>query len=315
MPGSPAATIRYTWTLIFLENAFYGGFFVLYTISSLLLYQRRKFLLNQARYGHGNGLDSADKERLQTMRFWEITGGIMFALVTAHWMLTYILYLGEPPDMSARMIVFAKVLLSEATLVVGDLVIIHRLWIVGNKSKLLIAFPLFAMVSFFVFAIPLSWEYYLVYSRKPLSWILRQPVWLMGVVASTLSVNVYCTVLMSWKIWRANRGARRYGGGQLTHVIVILVESAALYSFWMATVLGLLIARHPFYIDSYDIATELYGLCTMLISVRVGLGWATGDAERTMQSNMQRVSSWRPATLPPIAEAGKKSEDDSSMAV
>lgn len=79
----------------------------------------------------------------------------------------------------------------------------------------------------------------------------------------------------------------------------------------MITVLGLLIAKHPLYIIFYDIATQLYGVSTMLISVRVGLGWATGEGGRTMQSDMQRVSTWRPASLSPIVVAveAQKSED------
>lgn len=52
----------------------------------------------------------------------------------------------------------------------------------------------------------------------------------------------------------------------------------------MITILGLLIANHPLYIHFYDVATELYGVCTMLISVRVGLGWAIGEGGRTMNS-------------------------------
>lgn len=84
------------------------------------------------------------------------------------------------------------------------------------------------------------------------------------------------------------------------HVITILVESAGIYSLWMITVLGFVIAAHPLYITFYDISTELYGVSTMLISVRVGLGWATGDSSRTMdaESESTRVSAWRPPTVP-----------------
>lgn len=83
--SSDIATERRVWTLILCENAFYGGFFVLYFISSLLLRQRRQHLQKQARLGFGNGLgglEPEDKERLQTMRFWEITGGIMLVVLT-----------------------------------------------------------------------------------------------------------------------------------------------------------------------------------------------------------------------------------------
>ncbi len=81
--SSDVATERRVWTLIISENAFYGGFFVLYFVSSLLLLQRRRHLKKQAKNGFaGGGLDSEDHERLQTMRFWEITGGIMFVVLT-----------------------------------------------------------------------------------------------------------------------------------------------------------------------------------------------------------------------------------------
>lgn len=302
---------------MFLESSLYGGFFVLYTISSLLLYQRRRRIQMQAKdgfggFGGGGALDAGDRERLQTMRFWEVTGAIMFTIVTAHYMLTWVNFVGEPPNMTARLIQFARTIMAEITFLVGDLILIHRLWIVGNKSKVLIAFPLLALTSFLAFAIPLSWEYYLVYAVKHIPLLLRQNYWIMGVAVSTLSVNVYCTVAMSWKIWRVNRAASKFGGGQLMHIITILVESAAIYSLWMITLVGLVAAAHPLYITFYDIATELYGVSTMLISVRVGLGWATGDSGRTMgaESDYPRVSGWRPATIP-VREPSIAAGDDS----
>ncbi|KAJ3559823.1 hypothetical protein NP233_g11168 [Leucocoprinus birnbaumii] len=286
MSTSAADDERRTFTLILLESSLYGGFFVLYAISTILLYQRRQLLESQARngfggFGAGAAVDSGDKERLRTMRFWEVTGVIMFLIVTVHYMLTWVIFIGEPPEMTARLIQFARTMMAEVTLLVGDLIIIHRLWIVGGRSKRLIAFPLLALTSFLAFAIPLSWEYYLVYAVKPLTLLLRQNYWIMGVVVSTLSA------------------ARKFGGGQLMHVINIMVESAAIYSLWMVTTVGLVAVGHPLYITFYDIATELYGVSTMLISVRVGLGWATGDSGRTMdvESEYGRVSGWRPATI------------------
>jgi hypothetical protein len=84
---SAAAVERTLWTLIFLETSLYGGFFVLYVISSLLLSQRRRYLQKEAKEGFGGfqvgrALDAGDKERLQTMRFWEISGAIMFVIIT-----------------------------------------------------------------------------------------------------------------------------------------------------------------------------------------------------------------------------------------
>jgi hypothetical protein len=63
----------------------------------------------------------------------------------------------------------------------------------------------------------------------------------------------------------------------------------------MITVLGLVIKLNPLYIDFYDISTELYGVSTMFISVRVGLGWATGESA----VDASRMSTWKAATLPP----------------
>lgn len=87
---STIAADRRLWALQFTENAFYGGFFILYIISSLLLFQRRHYLQKQVKQGFGGQqLDNVDKERLLTMQFWEITGAVMFAILTV---VSYLLY-------------------------------------------------------------------------------------------------------------------------------------------------------------------------------------------------------------------------------
>jgi hypothetical protein len=127
-------------------NALYGGFFVLYSISSLLLFQRRGILQKQAKQGfgaYGGAMDNGDKQRLRTMKFWEVAGAIMFVVVTLvstfqipeqnvglsagapqHWMLQWVLYIGVIPDMPARMIQFTRLMMTDATILLGDLIMV-----------------------------------------------------------------------------------------------------------------------------------------------------------------------------------------------
>jgi hypothetical protein len=131
---------------MFFENALYGGFFVLYSISSLLLFQRRRLVQKQAKQGfggYGGASDSGDKQRLRTMKFWEVAGAIMFVVVTfvsafqipeqnvgltagvqQHWMLQWVLYIGDPPDMPAKMIQFARLIMTDTTIFLGDLIMV-----------------------------------------------------------------------------------------------------------------------------------------------------------------------------------------------
>lgn len=86
----------------------------------------------------------------------------------------------------------------------------------------------------------------------------------------------------------------------------MLIESAGVYSLWMVIVLVFAVIEHPLYPTFYDIATELYGLSTMLISVRVGLGWAIGNGGQVVKRlpttarsdypSSNQNSNWKPAS-------------------
>ncbi|KAJ7253265.1 hypothetical protein C8J57DRAFT_1660485 [Mycena rebaudengoi] len=93
-----------------------------------------------------------------------------------------------------------------------------------------------------------------------------------AVSALTLVTNIYCTVLISWKIWRTTRAAAPADGMNLMQFVAIVVESAALYTAWAI-----------FYTVTHELGSPVQnivlmgmppviGIANALILVRIGLG-------------------------------------------
>jgi hypothetical protein len=82
LTSTPDTVARQIWALILPEFALYGAFLVLYSFSSLLLYQRQRHFTKRAESFGKYVIDPVEKARMKTMKIWEISGNIMFVIIT-----------------------------------------------------------------------------------------------------------------------------------------------------------------------------------------------------------------------------------------
>lgn len=269
-----------------LETLSYGMFLVLFLVSFVLLLQRRRTFL------HDN--TTTDRAK-RSVSFYLITGVLMFLVITAKWIFWWAEALPIPdmigvaaqlPRRSRTTYRFKEACI-QITVLLGDAITIYRLWVLSSENKIMIIFPVVGLFGYLACAIGLS---------GPANDTTQQPLpivngrigltgWDVAAVITTTCVTVYIAAMMTWIITRAQSHARtHFLGHRLRQALVILIESAAIYTIWN---LAYLIAGLGFHskiaLTFLDCMSEIYGISVMLINVRVGLGW-TRNGERAAVS-------------------------------
>ncbi|KAJ6536825.1 hypothetical protein B0H19DRAFT_1181863 [Mycena capillaripes] len=156
------------------------------------------------------------------------------------------------------------------SILIGDSLIIHRLWVVWEHRIGIVVFPICSLTALTMCS---AVSMYTVSRRAPGANIFSDP-WLTSNCILTLVTNVYSTVFITFKIWNITRVVRPIGGSNLRDFLVIVVESAALYASWAIFFTVTYQTRSLVQFIVIQAAPEVVGIVNALIHTRVGLGWA-----------------------------------------
>ncbi|TFK39397.1 hypothetical protein BDQ12DRAFT_649823 [Crucibulum laeve] len=257
----------------FVASLLYGVFLVLFSASFYLL-------VNHPR---ADSINKGIKSRLLTPLV--ISSLCIFITITGNWICTCIRLFqafvifdsGHSPlefyaDLSqTTQVVKTGFLMS--TVIIGDAVMIYRLWVVWSFRKSIIAFPMCTLLGLVACSIGITYQFTQYIPGEDI-FVTAAGRWITSDTTFTFCTNVYCSALIAWRIWRTNVAARRYGGRSLMHILAIVVESASIYTLWtiffFATYKSETNVQFPV-VDSWPAVT---GIAFMLINVRVGLGWS-----------------------------------------
>ncbi|KAJ7636221.1 hypothetical protein FB45DRAFT_444275 [Roridomyces roridus] len=273
----PTMTLSLTSTSLLslaLGSLIYGVYILLFCITLFLLVRR-----------HGAMRNSRFKRRLfKSVIFWSSIG--LFLVITMHWITTFYrafsaliliedraeaeMYLGDPAQ--ATMII-QDVALS-LSMLIGDSLIIYRLWVVwAPYNGLVVVVPIISVAALTVGS---SVSTYVV-SRSMT--VFDDWHWLKVNASLTLVTNVYCTVFISWRIWSVTRHCQAVGRSPLTHFVVVVVESAGLYALWAVLFVAAFASKSNLQFIIIQTAPEVIGFVNALILVRVGMGWSSEQTE------------------------------------
>ncbi|KZT67777.1 hypothetical protein DAEQUDRAFT_766932 [Daedalea quercina L-15889] len=286
------------------ECYLYGIFSVLYGTSTYLLVRQGREKMA------AEGLRSRINSVYRAPMF--IAAQIIFLTVTGHWVLTvYRLFAafvnfrgGTDPlyyyaDIALTSEV-AKCALLVATVLVSDAMIIYRLYIIWGYNKLIILPPILTWLGLIAVGAGVCWQFSIyklgdsVYDGDTGRWITADCIF-------TLATNIYCTVCISYRVFRTRLRARRHPSlaqPNLLSALAILVESAALHTAWNALFLVAFRRATPFQFTAIDLWSPVAGIAFMLINLRVALGWA--------QRAHPSASSFGAAALGTTGELGKR---------
>ncbi|KAF7365886.1 hypothetical protein MVEN_00463600 [Mycena venus] len=261
-----------------LEGFFYGLLLLLFVSTIYFLAMRRTLA----------GTTQTAKHHLTSLVFLGVTA--LFLLVTVHWSFEIyqaffaFIHLGSAAaedtfyaDIAQEAEVVKAVLFCLSVLL-GDALVTYRLWVIWGGNRKIVIFPIFALIGVAVvstgFVVELTkWEPTL----RGAPFANESRPWKATGFVFSLIANLYCTVCISLRLW----GVKTNTSGsesRLQWFLSILVESAALQTFWlifdgMTTLFDL---------DTEIIASSTFpailGISNTLIHARVGLGWSQDSA-------------------------------------
>ncbi|KAI0363642.1 hypothetical protein BV20DRAFT_95340 [Pilatotrama ljubarskyi] len=214
---------------------------------------------------------------------------LLILTITAHWLIgmhrvyiavvdrvdrqqaaDYISNLREGLEVARTAVLFVD-------MVLGDVVIAYRTWLVWKRDYRAVAVPCLTLSGLVASGIGLLH----VFTSSGLDggiFTIQVGRWILGYCVATLATNLYCTVMIAYRIYTFNKASKQNGlfranGSNLSEALAIFVESAALYSAWATLFVILYATRSPLQTMGSGCGPSMIGIAFMLITVRVGLGW------------------------------------------
>ncbi|KAI0369168.1 hypothetical protein BV20DRAFT_415741 [Pilatotrama ljubarskyi] len=260
------------------ESAFWGIFFVLAMTSIILFVQR-------SRNREGPSYSSTKLWRSPLF----IASCLLLGTVTAHWIvlvrrlfIAFIDFEGgtQPIVFFASLREPTEVVLTAlnvVSVVICDLMMIARTWVIWNKSIRVVIFPILTTIGLTVCSITITY----LFSQYDSGEDLYQSTlghWVTAGYVLTISTNVYGTGMISYRILSTSKalkhGIRASGGRSIMEALSIFIESAALYAVWGLFFFVTYQAKLSINVLANDCLPAVSGISLMLITLRISLGWA-----------------------------------------
>ncbi|KAJ3003658.1 hypothetical protein NUW54_g5194 [Trametes sanguinea] len=170
----------------------------------------------------------------------------------------------------------ARTALLVFTLLIGDLVLVHRTWIVWNRNHWIALPPVVSSASLLASAIGVLHQFTV---NKPTDSVFAKKItnWVIGVVVSTLLTKVYGTAMIATRIYLVNKSLRKTGlmtgGRSILEILMIFIESSTLSTAWTIFFAVAYATKSSLQSFPTGCSPAINGIAFMLITVRVGLGW------------------------------------------
>ncbi|KAM5541546.1 hypothetical protein V8D89_004736 [Ganoderma adspersum] len=283
--ASPTATVPHVnLAQACVESALYGIFFLLATASLSVLIAHRWTTANATRTLSVGGTLLNSPLVIGTL--------VLFITVSGHWCTTvlrlfqsihyeggrhmadYYLVVEATPQVVASAFVVASVL-------VGDVIVTYRIWIVWDKMFVMVIFPALCTCAYIGAGISIV-HLFAVFKPEESIFVPASKQRIITMAALTLVTNMYGTGCIAYRIWSTNRATKHERtsglGISLSEALVIFVESAALYTSWTVFFLISYIVSSPLEAFAFHCIPVATGISFMLVIVRVGLSFSWAEA-------------------------------------
>ncbi|EIW79978.1 hypothetical protein CONPUDRAFT_58530 [Coniophora puteana RWD-64-598 SS2] len=253
-PDTTVPLVSVNLATVCIESFLYGIFFVL-TVSSVYL------LIWRSRMSNGGHSRSA----VFTSPMF-VAAIMLFVLITGHWICTVLrlfqAFVMQDPsqalpfyaDLSQNSEVIKTAFLM-SSLVVGDVMMIYRLWTIWNRNYKIIIFPCLTLVGLTVCGAGIVYQF-TVFTPGESVFLSAAGRWITSDCVFTLV-------------------SKSVSGVHLMPVLATFVESAAMYTSWTIFFFGSYQSGSNMQFLAVDGWAAMAGISYMLINVRVGLGWAS----------------------------------------
>jgi len=246
---------------LFLETFLYGLFFTLFWIMVLVLYH-------------------PGRPRHTQRRALIPVGAVMLALATVHLVIDFVRVLKafSHQDHSALPHVaidyysnmadplhIAKTVFYVSQTLLGDGVIVWRLFIVYNRNWYITAPALLLLVGNACTGYVGTWTF--THADPTDSIFQHSRSWITSFFVLTMAVNGFCTVAISYRIYSTHRGLETTK--TLLPVTIAIIESGALYATGVLSLLVAYLAKSNGQYPALDSLTPLVGIVFSLIVLQI----------------------------------------------
>ncbi|KAJ7089492.1 hypothetical protein C8R43DRAFT_1244734 [Mycena crocata] len=275
-----------------LLEAFLCGGYIVLSVTVLYLFHRR--------HGIPPGKGPA---------LWVLLGLIAQSLsITAHLVLTiyrnFFAILGLGGGSAAELFyndISTPTLVSQFALtvicsVVTDVLVIHRLYVIYSYNRRVIICPIVFLVGRVVCGAGIIAQFGAAFRGEDFQQVYSlSNGWVTCGIILSILISAYSTGMIWRRISRihgalSQLSGRISGGMQLTSILAIIVESAALQT---STAIGILVTFHVGFVGQVvwtGCAAAILGISTLLIHARIGLGWAHEPDRKLNQSAPTRIN-------------------------
>ncbi|KAJ6589485.1 hypothetical protein B0H19DRAFT_1103938 [Mycena capillaripes] len=156
--------------------------------------------------------------------------------------------------------------------IIGDAAAVYRCWILWGRDYRVIIFPSMLLIVSTVSGYMVCGLYS---TEDPNATVFdpRLTNWITTFYSVAVTQNIMTTGLMSWRLWLGERRAAAYRVGSSTFmpILLILVESAALYLFVEIILLSLYSVNYNAQYILLECVTPVVGFTFSLITIRINL--------------------------------------------
>lgn len=275
---------------IFIQTLLYGAYTVIFAITCWVLISRRP----------------RDQSINKTMLGIAIT---MFVFATMHIGVNYtriikafVIFKDEPGgpgaffnQLSEFTQIFGSTIYVAQTLV-GDSVVLLRCYLVWGNNFSVVAFPILLLFGSAVTGGGILYSFAKVVPEAEI-FVVKLSQWIVAFFSMTLATNIICTALVAYRIWYINRRSISFSEHSLRPIMLLVIESGAIYSVTLTTLLILYKAKSWFQYVLLDAVSPIVGLVFSMVIVRIGLGLtsANGRTEDFGQVSTLRTSGFSSA--------------------
>jgi len=171
--------------------------------------------------------------------------------------------------------------------IVADGFLVWRCYIVWGEHWSIIVLPVIMVLGTTSSAVVVCWEF----SRtKPGSVVFESVLapWITSAWSMTLGTTLFCTGLIAFKIWQSQQLLKQVRmRSTLTPIMVIIIESGAVYSAAMISIIAAYASGNNSQYIIVDFLPSLIGIVFTLIIVRVALGISSSDNSSVHSRNIR----------------------------
>ncbi|KAJ7118899.1 hypothetical protein C8R44DRAFT_185674 [Mycena epipterygia] len=171
--------------------------------------------------------------------------------------------------------------------IIGDAVAVYRCWILWGGDYRFIIFPSMLLILSTVSGYMVCGLYSTV---DPTATVFdpRLTNWITIFYSVAVAQNIITTGLMSLRLWQVEKKSSRYrlGGGNFLPVLLILVESAALYLFVEILLLALYAVNYNAQYILLEIVTPIVGITFSAITIRITMRSQEKSANQSSTGGM-----------------------------